>query len=599
MFHKSIYDLITAESSAYQTLPVAVAENWEWNMADHAKKTIIYKYGQLLTGKTDNKATKNIILPILRLRYRTEGFDVKDIVLFVDSAKDYWKSFLVKKFHERFVAKYKIDTFIDEGSETDIDFGGVLVKDTGEICPEVVSWQSIAFCDQTDILSGPIGIKHQYAPDQLREMASKGWKNIEEVITLAENYKKDVLTSEKQTKTPGKYIEVYEVHGIFPETWLNEGENAEYEDETKYIRQLHICTYYQSKEGLKTGITLFKGKEKELPFKFRSDKIYNRALGFGGVEELIEPQVWTNYGTMRIKDMLDAASKVILQTTDPAFANRNKIQNMENLEIAVVEEGKEISQIDTSPKTMALFDNFIQQMEAHARQTGMATESLMGENPSAGTPFKLQELITATSMGLHEYRMGKFAVFIEEIYRDWIIPHIAKEINKGQEFLSELDLDELQYVADSLVINETNKMLKKRILNGETIYPEEVETYKQTVRDSFMKGGNKRFIEILKDELKDAPIDIRVSIKGKQKELAKFTDKLVNIFRFIIGNPQGFMEVMKIPGMAKTFNEILEFSGMSPQDFSGIDKITQQQQTQPQPTGAPVVPPQLMPQPIQ
>ena len=581
------YSYIVSEQENFR-LPVPVAENWDWNMPDHIKKGVIYKYGQLLTGKNDDKATKNIILPILRLRYRTEGFDVKDINLYVDSAKDYWKSFLVKKFHERFAAKYKIDIFIDEGSETDIDMGGVLVKDSNEVCPEVVPWQSVAFCDQTDILSGPICLRHLYAPDQLKEMEKKGWKDIDTVIALAKEHKTDKQRTGKEAKTPGKYVEVFELHGVFPRWWLSEETHGAYDEgspENEYVRQLHICTFYKGLDGTKYGITLFKGKEKELPFKFRTDKIYGRALGYGGVEELIEPQVWANYGTMRIKDMLDAASKVILQTTDPSFANRNKIQGMENLEITVVEDGKEIRQIDTSPKAMALFDNFVLQMEAHARQTGMATESLMGNSPTSGTPFKLQELVTNTSLGLHEHRMGKYAVFIEEIYREWIIPKIVREINKGSEFISELDLDELHYVADALVECETNKMVKEMILNGETVYQDEVEKHKQMVKDEFMKGGSKKFIKLLKDEFKDAPVDVRVSIKGKQKDLVNFTDKLSNLFRLIIANPQGFTESMKIPGMSKTFNEIFEASGLSPVDFYQPQQPVQQTvqpQVQPQ-----------------
>src|SRR3990167_6488463 len=364
---KDIYEYITEEEAAF-ALDIPIVDSWDWGMRDHIRKTVLYKHGQLVCGKTDDNATKNITLPILRLRYRTEGFDVKDIQLYVDDSESYWKSFLVKKFHERFAAQYKIDTFIDEGSETDIDFGGVLVKDSGDVCPEVVPWQSIAFCDQTDVLSGPICIRHQYPPDQIKEMEKKGWGDkkkgatgtVDEVIVLAKNYKKDQKPNQRETKTPGKYIEVFELHGMFPNWWLGDDYEASYDEfswQNEYSRQLHIVTFYKDTLGQKQGICLYKGKENELPFKFRSDKIYNRALGYGGVEELIESQVWTNYGTARIKDMLDAASKIILQTTDHAFANRNKIQNMANLEITVVDDGKEIKQIDTSPKTMALFDN--------------------------------------------------------------------------------------------------------------------------------------------------------------------------------------------------------------------------------------------------
>ena len=562
----NIFEFITSQATAYKSLPVSVAENYEWSMWKHITTTILYKNSQYLSGKSDDKPYKNIIRPILNLAYRAEGFDVKDIVLFINDSMTYFKSFLVKKYHEKWARENVIDTFIDELVESYVDFGGALVKNVNSVRPEVVPLQRIAFCDQTDILSGPICEKHFYSPDQLKEMVKKGWKNIDQVIGLAEAEKSSIQTTgDKKTKTPSKYIEVYEVHGVFPKQWLKDRED--YEEEPKYTRQLHIITFYTGEDNEKHGIILYQGPEKELPYKLiLRDKIYGRALGFGGAEELFEPQVWINYDIIRMKGMLDQASKIIFQTADTAFANRNKTNNLDNGEILVIEDGKPLSQINTYAPNIRLFENSIAEWEQHARQMGAATESIMGESPSAGTPFKLQELITAESHSLHEYRKGKLATFLDEIYKDWIIPHISREVSKGQEFLAELDLEELQSVADSLVINKTNEMIKERILNGQLIYPEEAETHKQMVRDDFMKGGNKRFIEILKDEMKDAPIDVYVNIKGKQKDLAGQVDKLVNVFRTIIGNPA----ILQNPPMAKLFNNIIEASGLSPVDFSGF-----------------------------
>ena len=194
MEHK-IYEYIKTEETNYQTLPTPIVDGWDWNMFKHIKKSVIYKFGQYLSGKSDDKPNKNIILPLLRLRYRTEGFDVKDVELFIDDRDKYFKSFLIKKFHEKWARENKIDTFIDEGVETDIDVGGVLIKNINEVRPEVVPWQRIAFCDATDIISAPICERHQFSPDELLEMVKSGWDKdkIDEIITLAENSK-----SEKQ-----------------------------------------------------------------------------------------------------------------------------------------------------------------------------------------------------------------------------------------------------------------------------------------------------------------------------------------------------------------------------------------------------------------
>ncbi|MEK7520029.1 MAG: 50S ribosomal protein L25 [Patescibacteria group bacterium] len=54
-------------------------------------------------------------------------------------------------------------TFVGESAAVKAD-GGVLVKNINEKKPEVVELLSLAFCDQTSILSGPFGVKHYFNP---------------------------------------------------------------------------------------------------------------------------------------------------------------------------------------------------------------------------------------------------------------------------------------------------------------------------------------------------------------------------------------------------------------------------------------------------
>lgn len=511
----------------------------------------------------------------MNLQYRAEGFDVKDIVLYVDDADKYFLSFLVKKYwEERYVRQNNVDTLIDSIVENYIDFGGTLLKKGKK--PEVVPWQSIAFCDQTDVMSGPIAIKHFYSPDQLLEMASQGWGNtkngatatLDEVITLASNLKTEISQDKKKSRTPGKYIEVYEVHGMFPDTWLTkDGETPIEADaeapELKYSRQIHIVTMLKNENDTKTGITLFKGKEKQSIFKLiLRDAIYGRALGMGGAEELFEPQVWVNYDVIRMKGMLDIASKVIFQTTDPAFANRNKTSDLDNGEILINAPETTLTQINTQPVNIVVFENSVKDWEAHAQQMGSASDPIMGEQPTAGTPFKLQELVTQEGHGTHEYRKGKLAIFFDELMRDWILPDVANEIVADHEFLSSLDLDDLQTVADNVVTQESNNYAKEMVLRGLDYDPQKVAAFGQQVRNEFMKSS-KKFIQILESDLKGVPLSVQVNVAGKEKDLSGLTDKLVNVFRQIIQAPG----ILDDPRMAKIFNQILESSGLSPIDF--------------------------------
>lgn len=77
-------------------------------------------------------------------------------------------------------------------------------------------------------------------------------------------------------------------------------------------------------------------------------------------------------------------------------------------------------------------------------------------------------------------------------------------------------------------------------------------------------------MEILRGELKDIEIGIGINVANKQKDLANLSDKLLSIFQFIFANPQGFQQAMQNPALAKSFNDILEFSGMNQADFMAL-----------------------------
>lgn len=582
MDKETIYDFITKEESAY-ALPIEPIEGWQWSMKDHIKKCTLYHWSQLLSGNPgNNKPVKNIIYPILNLQYRAEGFDVKDIEIYVDDFKSYYKSFLIKKRHDNWAREEEIDTFIDEMVESYVDFGGALIKRIKGVRPEVVPLQSISFCNQSDMLSRPIGIKHTYSPEQLKEFEKMGWGKeengatctVDELITLSREEK---LTGKDEKKKTDD-VEVYEVHGILPNTWLSD------EDEEGYTQQIQIVCVTKS-EDKRGGYVLFRKKEKN-PFKLiLRNKIFGRALGFGGIEELFDAQIWTNYSMIRMKEMLDSASKTILKSTDHTVRAKhpNGLSNLQNLEIIDLEPGTDLNQVDTFPRNIKLFEQAVQDWQAHAQQTGSANDSIMGETPNSGTPFKLQELVTQENHSLHEYRKGKIATFLETVYRDWIIPELAEDINKGHEFLADLELSELQEVCEKVIVNEANKKLLEKVLNGEVIMQGEQEALTEKLRQDFMKQGNKRFIKIIKDEIGKSKLEVKVNIAGKQKYLAQYTDKLVNIFRQIIAAPQ----MLDDPRLSRILNQILESSGLSPIDFSQKPKAPPQNEQGAQPVQMP------------
>ena len=198
---ETIFEYITQQSTKYSQ-PVEIEDGWSWNMKEHLRRSFLYLNSQFSTDNDnrDLRPFKNIILPILNIQFRTEGFDVKDIELYVDNPDEYFKSLLVKKYHITWALAEEIDTFIDEMVESYGTYGGALVRKTKKARPEVIDLRSIAFCNQHDILSNPFGILHEMSFSELREKADDyGWGDegsdidIEALILLVKKEEKDFV----------------------------------------------------------------------------------------------------------------------------------------------------------------------------------------------------------------------------------------------------------------------------------------------------------------------------------------------------------------------------------------------------------------------
>lgn len=578
-----IYQYIIEEENNWRTARVPLASNWrDWNMYEHIDRSFTLLNSRFYKGNQDyTRPFNNIILPIRNANIRVEGFDVKDAQIYVDDAENYHKSLVARKKHDWWVKDSEIDTAIDESVESYFDYGLALLKNVNEARPEVVQLQQIAFCDQTNIMNGPICLKHNYSIAEMLEFKSK-WDNKEvDNAILMSRTTRDVDSADGDTtKTPGKYIEVYELHGMFPESWLgSEKLGDKWEDTGKYSPQIHIITYYVSPtDGKKNGITLFKGKEPKPIFKaLVRDPIRGRACGRGGIEELFHPQIWVNNDTLHLQQMLEATSKVLLTTNKKKIASLNNFSNMKHGQLIDLDGDGTLNQLILQPINKPAFDNAVNKWEQIARVIGAASDPALGLNPVSGTPLGTTELVTTQGQGIHEYRRGKIAVFWASVYRDWILPHLSVELQKEDEWLDEFTLEELQDIAEKVSNKESNDKIKKMVLAGETPTQEEIDQLRSITKEAFMKGGDKRFIKIIKDEFKNLSLDVKINIAGKQKNMVEMVNKLNSIFRTLF-TPGAIQALQASPELSSLLNEILEMSGMKQRNFGKVSPMQPIQQ---------------------
>lgn len=584
MMPATIHEYVTKQEMAFETEEIQVGENWYWNMRNHVQLIFHLMHGVFYTGSNNwLRAFKQVMRPLMRLSIWTEDLEVKDVLFYIEESTGRVLSFLIKKYHDEvYTREHDLDTLFDEITESDIAYGGALVQ-KGTERPEVIPLQSIAFCDQTNMLGGPIAFKHYFAPSRLREMSKYGWgkesngatTTLEELITLATTDKQaDGTLSERKNQTTGKNIEVYIVKGDLPESYLKDGGDDEYQ-----CGQVQIVAKYLDKNNNKQGVTLYRKKEDDSSLMVHiSESVYQRALGYSDGEALLHPQIWSNFSTIHKMNIVEAAGKVPLITDDPSYTQKNKIQDMENLEVTTIEEGKSVTAIQTAfTGNFQMFEATINDLYESAQLSVSAFDPLMGKEESSGTTFRGQNQLVAQGRGWHDRRRGQRAKFIEKIYRQWIIPDMKKEILKGKKFLATLSAEEMTWVTDQLAINETNKRIKEIILSGKMVTKEEQDVFMQTFKQEFFKKGNKHMLEVLKDEFDDIEIKIGINVAGKQKNLSNLSDKVLAILQQASVNPM-FKQNLEANGMLENFNDLLEFSGLSPASFATFTQMQQNPQ---------------------
>lgn len=581
------FTYITQQETNWKTARVPITSSKDWSMFEHIERCTAVSNGWFYSGKNDGlRPYDDLVTPIINVAFRSEGFDAKDIVPFVNKSSKDHLSFIIKKYAPQWNRKVELDTIIDDVVETSVIYDLVLVKNLKGQLPEVIDLKTIAFCDQVDVLSAPICLRHEMNIADMLEMKGKWIDGAIDNAILQSKAERTVAIAGGQTvKTPSKNIVVYELRGMLPESWVKEGG-----DNNKYVNQMHMVCFYKASNGDSEGITLYKGKDKPLRSNFKTLKIdrvrsKGRACGKSIVESLFEEQVWNNYSAIKIKALLDSAISVFI--TDSEELGGQKLKDIKNNTILKQAKGDTTQKLDGSLQNLTAFTNYSETLKSNARVKGSASDPALGLNPTSGTPLGTTQTVVQQGQGIHEYRQGKIATFFaDQLYRDWILQMMVDDLDQGKNFSETLTLDELQEVIEAISKNMIEKDKAEIMLNGGIVTDEKIAELQITYADQIRaKHGKRGFFEVIKGELKELPMSVMVNVAGKQRNMVQNADKLTNIIREILANPQAFQQ---IPGVGKVFNELLEESGMSAIDFTQITTppVQTPQPTQPAPTGA-------------
>ena len=551
----TIYDISKTLSDNYNS-DIELAEGLDFSLKDTNKQINYITNSKYTTGNLDSygreKPYYNIANYRLNVAIRATDFDTKDITI-VSETRDYVRSLLIGKRILQWMKENVFSKTLNREGENTPKYGWTLLKRVfidGKLDVQIVQPNN-AIINQADPMKHPIEELHP-AMSRAELVGMKGiWNDeaINELLDLdLDEYEISEITGNMPDSVDGGSKDTYSLYRFF----IYEGSKAE-EKAILFKEQLkgELKDYYRTYDWA----------------------FQNGRVGRGIIEDMFEAQWGTNETKLLERDAMIMASKTIYDTDDDTLEN-NVLHDMDNGHIIHLETGKSFNQVNTMTNALPAFDRVKDDWDTQAEKVTSTFDAITGETMPSSTPFRSVAIQNQEASSLFIYRRENKGIFWTEIFNDWIIPEVVKDINREWILNAEFNAEELAKIDQRFGLYKANEIIKDKIMNLEVETDFGIEEYQGMV-DAFVdiarETDNVRFLEVPKDYFKDFKFKVSVITTNEQRNKAATLESLSNILGQVANtfDPNtGTFAMLENPALASIFSQAVELSG------AGISPVT-------------------------
>jgi len=230
------------------------------DLYEDVNKIYAYLNSKHISGETDSQGREkpffNIVTAARNIYYRATDIDRKHIEVKATKSTDVVNAFLATVLLQDWMRRENFGAFLNDWGLDLASFNSSVVKfveQDGKLHPMTVPWSRL-IVDQVNFDANPkielleLTEAQLYQRNYDKDMVEKLCDAIK-ARELADGTKKD---------NKSNYIKLYEIHGLFPLSYLT----GKDKDEDEYVQQMHVISYVASKEkGQFDDFTLASGRE--------------------------------------------------------------------------------------------------------------------------------------------------------------------------------------------------------------------------------------------------------------------------------------------------------------------------------------------------
>lgn len=508
------------------------------DLYEDINKIYAYLNSKHLSGETDSQGREkpffNIVIAGRNIYYRATDIDRKNIEVFAGKSSDMVPSFMATCLLQEWMDKENFGAFLNDWGLDLAGFNSSVVKFVeaeGELHAMTVPWSRLI----VDQVNFDKNIKIEVLEVTEAELYQRKGYDKEMVERLCDARRARELMDGTDKDQKSQYIKLYEVHGNLPLSFLTGKEK----DETEFVQQMHVLSFVESKQkGKFDDFTLVSGRETQDPYMLTALlPATDGSISLdGSVKNLFEAQWMMNHTVKSIKDQLDVASKLIFQTADGNFVGRNVLSAIEQGDILIHAVNMPLTQVNNTSHDISSQQAFGQMWKGLSSEINGVSESMLGQVAPSGTAWRQVEALLNESHSLFELMTENKALYIEEMLRKFVIPHLKKKMDTTEEISVILDSHNISKIDAMYLPNEAKRRFNEKAVE-DTIKaletgddslipsPYQPQQAEAEVKQELAPLGNQRFFtpdEIptvtWKQALEGLEWRLRVNISGEAQD---------------------------------------------------------------------------------
>jgi hypothetical protein len=546
-----ISEVIQSEDQKYKNETVKITDGFYFSQYRTIQRINRYINNQFWSCQDPDAVFWNISNPLIPLFAKSIDLDSKDFRVSGIGNIHEFQAFVINLKFRRWVS---VDTSVNDGQTTDNAFGITLddtstgittygssvwkkVEKSEGVTIEEVNLSNLRM-DPTvkDLIDSPVIEFHYMSETQIR---NKWSEKADEII---EKGKEARDGEDNQSETT---VEEYEIW----ERWGSYRENED--DDYKYMH--YIGSGYGEFEVVlfEEEISLDKdGKPKDFPYyDFHVGKYAGRFLRIGVVERLFELQEQANTLVNQNHESNQIASLLLMRTSDPETQG-NILQSAVSGQII---NSQDMQQIGIDNRFAANFFSNLNRIEEQARALCFITESVSGETPPSGVPFRSFAVASNASNNTFDYIKTSVGIKMGLVVEKQIMPSLVKKWNKEEFIKIAQNEDDIRLYDEAVVRLAVKNYMLDRASKGLAIFEEDVQQVKEDTLIALEKGER---IEPIGKNFFDFKYGISMNPVGESVDKNAKNAAIDAAMQDMLANPA----VVNTP----LYREKLEINGISP-----------------------------------